>query len=140
MSNIVISGFISDSLGAPYMKFCIFALIMAIQTAPDMSWIIAIGVVAIILSAGLILGFTMPKFKIYQKLVDKITLLTRENLTGLKVIRAFDNEKLVENIKSFVGLINKTKPSTVKGKYMLNISVSTTMGPGIKIDSNSFDK
>ena len=52
---------------------------------------------------------------------------------------SFDNEKLVENIKSFVGLINKTKPSTVKGKYMLNISVSTTMGPGIKVDTESFE-
>ena len=52
---------------------------------------------------------------------------------------SFDNEKLVENIKSFVGLINKTKPSTVKGKYMLNISVSTPMGPGIKVDVESFE-
>jgi large subunit ribosomal protein L1 len=52
---------------------------------------------------------------------------------------SFDNEKLVENIKSFVGLINKTKPSTVKGKYMLNISISTTMGPGIKVDAASFE-
>ena len=53
---------------------------------------------------------------------------------------SFDNEKLIENIKSFVGLINKTKPSTVKGKYMLNISISTTMGPGIKVDTESFEK
>ena len=53
---------------------------------------------------------------------------------------SFDNEKLVENIKSFVGLINKTKPSTVKGKYMLNISIATTMGPGIKVDVESFEK
>ena len=52
---------------------------------------------------------------------------------------SFDNEKLVENIKSFVSLINKTKPSTVKGKYMLNISVSTTMGPGIKVAVESFE-
>ena len=52
---------------------------------------------------------------------------------------SFDNEKLVENIKSFVALINKTKPSTVKGKYMLNISISTTMGPGIKVDVESFE-
>ena len=52
---------------------------------------------------------------------------------------SFDDEKLVENIKSFVGLINKTKPSTVKGKYMLNISVSTTMGPGIKVAVESFE-
>ena len=52
---------------------------------------------------------------------------------------SFDNDKLAENIKAFVGLINKTKPSTVKGKYMLNISVSTTMGPGIKVAVESFE-
>ncbi len=52
---------------------------------------------------------------------------------------SFDADKLVENIKSFVALINKTKPSAVKGKYMLNISISTTMGPGIKVDVNSFE-
>ena len=52
---------------------------------------------------------------------------------------SFDNEKLVENIKSFVGLINKTKPSTVKGKYILNVAISTTMGPGIKVDAVSFE-
>ena len=52
---------------------------------------------------------------------------------------SFDDEKLVENIKSFVSLINKTKPSTVKGKYMLNISIASTMGPGIKVDTASFE-
>ena len=52
---------------------------------------------------------------------------------------SFDDEKLVENIKSFVSLINKTKPSTVKGKYMLNISIASTMGPGIKVDISSFE-
>lgn len=52
---------------------------------------------------------------------------------------SFDDEKLVENIKAFVSLINKTKPSTVKGKYMLNIAISSTMGPGIKIDTTSFE-
>ena len=52
---------------------------------------------------------------------------------------SFDDEKLVENIKSFVSLINKTKPSVVKGKYVLNISVATTMGPGIKVDAASFE-
>ncbi len=52
---------------------------------------------------------------------------------------SFDEAKLVENINSFVSLINKTKPSTVKGKYILNISISSTMGPGIKIDTTSFE-
>ena len=52
---------------------------------------------------------------------------------------SFDNEKLVENIKAFVGLINKTRPAVVKGKYVLNIAISTTMGPGIKVDAASFE-
>jgi len=52
---------------------------------------------------------------------------------------SFDDEKLVENIKSFVSLINKTKPSTVKGKYMLNVAIASTMGPGIKVDTASFE-
>ena len=52
---------------------------------------------------------------------------------------SFDDEKLLGNIEAFVSLINKTKPSTVKGKYILNITVSTTMGPGIKVDANSFE-
>ena len=52
---------------------------------------------------------------------------------------SFDAEKLIENLNAFVSLIIKTKPSVVKGKYILNVAVSSTMGPGIKIDTNSFD-
>ena len=52
---------------------------------------------------------------------------------------SFDNEKLIENLDAFVSLILKSKPAVVKGKYVKNISISTTMGPGVKIDSNSFD-
>ena len=74
--------------------FCIISLIMAIQTAPDMSWIIAIGVAGVIGSIIVILAIVIPKFRVFQKMIDKITLLTRENLTGLRVIRAFNNEKL----------------------------------------------
>ena len=83
---------LSMMLRAPL--FCIIGLVMAFQTAPDMTWIIAVGVGAIILSMVVILSAVMPKFKLFQKLIDKITLLTRENLTGLRVIRAFNNEKL----------------------------------------------
>ena len=52
---------------------------------------------------------------------------------------SFDDEKLIENIKSFVSIIVKSKPSVVKGTYIKNIALSTTMGPGIKVDTNSFD-
>ena len=74
--------------------FCIISIIMAIQTAPDMSWILLVGVVAIMGSVILIMSLIIPKFKIFQTYIDKITLLTRENLTGLRVIRAFNNEGL----------------------------------------------
>ena len=74
--------------------FLIISVIMAVQTAPDMSWIIVLGAAAIIGSAVLIMALVMPKFKIFQDLIDKVTLVTRENLTGLRVVRAFDNEKV----------------------------------------------
>ena len=54
--------------------------------------------------------------------------------------KSFSTEKLVENLNTFVGAILKIKPASVKGNYVKNISVSSTMGPGIKIDLNSFDK
>ena len=53
---------------------------------------------------------------------------------------SFTEDKLVENLDAFVGAILKVKPATVKGEYVKNISVSSTMGPGIKIITNSFDK
>ena len=80
--------------------FLVISIIMAIQTAPDMSWIILVGAVAILGSAVTIISIVMPKFKVFQELIDKITLITRENLTGLKVVRAFDNESLEK--KKFV--------------------------------------
>ena len=53
---------------------------------------------------------------------------------------SFTEAQLLDNLNAFVSLILKSKPSTVKGTYVKNVSVSTTMGPGIKIDTNSFDK
>ena len=52
---------------------------------------------------------------------------------------SFDTEKLIENLDAFVSLILKTKPSVVKGKYVKNITISSTMGPGVKIDETEFE-
>ena len=52
---------------------------------------------------------------------------------------SFDEKMLLENLNYVVNTIVKAKPSVVKGKYITNISISSTMGPGIKIDQNSFD-
>lgn len=53
---------------------------------------------------------------------------------------SFDANKLLENLEAFMNVIIKAKPTTVKGDYIQNISISSTMGPGIKINLNSFDK
>ena len=53
---------------------------------------------------------------------------------------SFSDEDLLDNLNTFVTLIIKSKPSVVKGTYVKNISLSATMGPGIKVDVTSFDK
>lgn len=52
---------------------------------------------------------------------------------------SFDDKKLVENLAYVFNAINKAKPQSVKGTYIENMVVSATMGPGIKVDKNSFD-
>lgn len=49
---------------------------------------------------------------------------------------SFDKEKLVENIKTLISAIVRSKPATSKGQYLKSISISSTMGPGIKLDPN----
>ena len=62
------------------------------------------------------------------------------NIHGIIGKASFEEGKLLENLNTFVGAILKIKPVTVKGNYVKNISISSTMGPGIKLDLNSFDK
>ena len=52
---------------------------------------------------------------------------------------SFDESKLVENLTYIINTISKLKPASVKGKFITKISVASTMGPGIKLDKNSFD-
>ncbi len=62
------------------------------------------------------------------------------NIHGIIGKASFDNVKLEENLNAFVNTILKLKPASVKGNFVKNISISSTMGPGVKIDLNSFDK
>lgn len=82
------------------LRMVLYAPIMAVggiyqvfRTNVSMSWIIALAVVLIGLVILLLFSVAMPKFKIMQKLVDRLNLVTREILTGLSVIRAFSTEK-----------------------------------------------
>ena len=52
---------------------------------------------------------------------------------------SFSEDKLEENIRAIVAEIVKNKPTGVKGTFIKNVSLSSTMSPGIKIDTNSFD-
>ncbi len=82
------------------IRIVIYAPILAlggiykvVQTDTSMSWVLAVGVGSIFLLIGTLFVVAMPKFKIMQKLVDRINLVTREILTGLPVIRAFSTVK-----------------------------------------------
>ena len=81
-------------LMAPFMA--IGALQNAIQNAPELIWIIAMAVGALFVIIVVLFTTALPKFKILQKMVDMLNLVTRENLTGLRVIRAFNKEKTEE--------------------------------------------
>ncbi len=81
-------------LAAPIMG--VGAVIKAYGKAPNMSWIIALAVIVLFGMFLVIFNIAMPKFKMLQKLVDRLNLVTRENLTGLRVIRAFNREEYQE--------------------------------------------
>jgi ATP-binding cassette subfamily B protein len=79
-------------LQAPIMG--IWAIFKAYNLAPSLSWIIALAITILLGVIFVMFAVALPKFKVLQKLVDRLNLVTRENLTGLRVIRAFNNEKL----------------------------------------------
>ena len=68
-------------------------VLKVLNTNTSMAWIIAVAVMAILTLVLVLFAVAMPKFKIMQKLVDKLNLVTREILTGLPVIRAFSTQK-----------------------------------------------
>lgn len=73
------------------------ALLHALDSSPSMTWIIGLVILLIFIILMITMGLAMPKFKIVQKLIDKLNLSMRENLTGMLVIRAFGNEKVSED-------------------------------------------
>ena len=79
---------------APMMA--VYGVYKVTQTDTGMTWIIALGVGILGLTLGVISFLVMPKFKIMQKLIDRVNLVTREALTGISVIRVFGREKYEE--------------------------------------------
>ena len=79
---------------APIMA--VGGILKAVETNPSMTWIVAAAVACLFVLMGLLFTLGMPKMKIMQKLVDRLNLVTRENLTGMRVIRAFNTEHYEE--------------------------------------------
>ena len=71
-------------------------IIMVSQTNLAMSWIIVLAIVVIGIMIALLMALALPKFKIMQKLIDRVNLVSREMLTGMSVIRAFDRQEYEE--------------------------------------------
>ena len=71
-------------------------IVKVVKSGAGMGWVIVVAVVSILSLVGVLFVFAIPKFKMVQKLVDKLNLVTRESLTGMLVIRAFSTEKYEE--------------------------------------------
>ena len=68
-------------------------IIMAVSKSVSLSWTIAVAVVVLLGIILVVFSIALPKFKLLQKLLDRVNLVSRENLSGLMVVRAFGNEK-----------------------------------------------
>ena len=90
----VITMFLRMALSAPVIA--VGAILKIIGKSGTLSWITAVAIVLLLIILITIFSFVSPKFKKMQKLTDKINGVTRENLTGIKVVRAYNAEKIQE--------------------------------------------
>lgn len=104
--------------------------VMALQKNSSMFWVIGVAVVAVLSLVVVLFSITMPRFKLMQKLVDKLNLVSREILSGLWVIRAFGTQKYEE--KRFDG-VNR---DLTKTNLFVN-RVVTCMMPAMMLTMNA---
>jgi ATP-binding cassette subfamily B protein len=71
-------------------------VLRALEKSASMSWIIALAVIILLGLVAIVFAIALPKFKKIQKLIDRLNLVTRENLSGLMVVRAFNTQKFEE--------------------------------------------
>lgn len=101
-------------------------IIKVINTGANMGWIIVLAVIIILGFVMVLMSLALPKFKLMQKLVDKVNLVSREILTGLSVIRAFGREKTEEE------RFDKANRELTKTQLFTN-RVMTFMMPGMML-------
>lgn len=125
MSMIMRMGFYAPFIG-------IGAVLNVVNLSGQMSWVVAACVTAILLMVMIITIFAMPKFKIIQKIVDKLNLQTRQTITGLRVIRAYGNDKVEE--EKFAKINDENyKVNIFVGRIMSLISPFMTMISGFSM-------
>jgi len=73
------------------------AIIRAVEKSPSMTWIIGLGIVVLLSMIGTVFTISLPKFKKIQSLIDRLNLVTRENLAGMMVIRSFNTQNFELN-------------------------------------------
>lgn len=96
----------------------------------SMAWIIGVAILAILFIVGTLFIIAMPKFRTLQTLIDKLNLVSREILTGLQVIRAFNREKSEEE------RFEKANQKLMKTNIFVNRSMSIMM-PALMLVMNS---
>lgn len=104
-------------------------VIKVLNTNTSMAWVIAVAVMAVLTLVIVLFAVAMPRFKIMQKLVDKVNLVTREILTGLPVIRAFSTQKHEEE------RFDKANKDLTRTNLFVN-RVMTTMMPMMMLIMN----
>lgn len=72
-------------------------IIKAVSSSASMSWVIGVAVICLVGVIMVLFSIVMPKFKLVQKLVDRLNLVTRENIEGMLVIRAFNTQRFEED-------------------------------------------
>ena len=101
---------------APLMA--IWALVKIINSNSDMSLITIVCIVLLVTTIFVTFMFAIPRFKKMQKLTDRINLVARENLTGLRVVRAYNSEKFQEN------RVNEVNLTYTKTNFQVGIIMS----------------
>ena len=104
----------------------IWALIKFSNSAASLSYATIIGIVIIVIAVGAIMILAIPKYKVMQKLTDSLNQVTRDNLTGIRIVRAYNAEKYEEN-RFDVSNTNITKAQMFTGKLMSLISPVITI-------------
>ena len=93
--EILISMGLQMMIKAPIMA--LWAIMKIVDKSVEWSLLTALGVIILLLTVGILMLIVLPRFEKVQKLIDKINSVTRENLTGIRVIRAFNAEEYQQN-------------------------------------------